>query len=455
MSIPGSLLSSLLDEQLIDDPYVDENVYLTEELLRHPCRAECSFHLEKDVLDEQTLDLVFSGIDTLAILFVNDKKAARFGNMHNEYRIPVKEFLQPGLNHLRIEFQSALAYGEEQQKRLPLRTPHGSLQGSGHSRKAHYMFGWDWAPTLPDMGIWRPVHLEAYSTPRIGELKIQQIHTDRKADIIINIRNPEESGIWENYRYQCSLIKPDGQVHSEQSVSLDFSRPVVFSVNQPELWWPAGYGEQPLYELQISLIECDMPCESLSYKIGLRELVLDRQPDQWGESFQFKVNGKEIFAKGANLIPEEALLSKRGGKRLESLIQDCVDANFNMIRVWGGGYYPDDTFYDLCDSHGILLWHDLMFACMSYELTSAMEESIIQEVKFNVQRARHHACLALWCGNNEIAWGWAEKGWFDKDPPSMKADYHRLFDEILPRLVQETDPHTSYWFSLALFSDVI
>lgn len=218
---------------------------------------------------------------------------------------------------------------------------------------------------------------------------------------------------------------------------------IKLAITDPKLWWPNGYGEQPLYKIKVMLKKEDKLLDLWERNIGLRTIKVRREKDQWGESFEFNVNGVSIFAMGANYIPEDSLLPRRSPQRTEKLIKDCVEANFNCIRVWGGGYYPDDYFFDLCDKYGLIVWQDFMFACAVYEMTDEFAENIKQEAIDNIKRIRHHACLGIWCGNNEMELAWVE--WNFPKTAKLRTDYIKQFEILLSQLVKELDPNTFYW----------
>ena len=227
---------------------------------------------------------------------------------------------------------------------------------------------------------------------------------------------------------------------------MDDKRALTFFVEEPKLWWPNGYGEHPLYHLEVELRQLDgTVLDRREMSIGLRTLRVNTEPDQWGSKFEFCVNGVSIFAMGANYIPEDSILSRIKPRRSEELLRQCVRANYNTIRVWGGGYFQDDSFYDACDRLGLLVWQDLLFACAVYELSDDFAKSIVAETQDNVRRLRHHPCIALWCGNNELEWGWS--GWdmgFGNDP-RRRADYIKQFEWLLPQTVKALDPDRFYW----------
>jgi beta-mannosidase len=246
------------------------------------------------------------------------------------------------------------------------------------------MFGWDWGPTLPDVGIWRDIKIECFDN-RINDFYITQVHSDGKVVLDIDVDATSDD-------VSVEITSPDGEKYTSQGLKSSIT------ITNPMLWWHTGYGEQNLYDVKISLGTED----SREFRIGLRTLTINTEKDEWGSKFCFNINGKNIFAKGSNYIPEDNILSRMSEERTRKLLTDCVKANHNSIRIWGGGTYPPDYFYDICDELGIIVWQDFMFACGVYSFDE-MEEEVTEEVIYNVKRLRHHSCIGLWCGNNELS----------------------------------------------------
>ena len=307
------------------------------------------------------------------------------------------------------------------------------------------MFGWDWGAQLPDAGIWRSISIQAYEGARCEDVHIEQTHLHDRVTLQVNI----DTQTWTEAKVQAELtvIDPDGKTvinRITEIVSRDQST-IQFGVDiaNPQLWWPNGYGGQPLYTVKVRLIQGELELDAREYQIGLRTIGVKREPDEWGESFAIEVNGIAIFAQGANYIPEDHILARCTSQRTERLIQDCIEANFNCIRIWGGGIYPSDEFFDLCDRYGLVVWQDFMFACAIYEMNEAFAETIRHEVIDNVKRIRHHASLGLWCGNNEMEWGW--DSWEIPKTPKLRTDYLKQFEIWIADLVKQHDPQRFYW----------
>jgi beta-mannosidase len=303
------------------------------------------------------------------------------------------------------------------------------------------MFGWDWGPQLPDAGIWRDLSIKGYQQGRLEDVYITQHHQCDQVVLDCQVRitgwGPGPFAV------EGTITAPDGRRWSQSILNAADLNQLSLRIDQPQLWWPNGYGEQPLYRVEVLLKDNADILDSRQLSIGLRTLTVQREKDQWGESFAFNVNGVAIFAMGANLIPEDSILPRRSPERTERLIQDCVAANFNCIRVWGGGIYPEDYFYDFCDQYGLIVWQDLMYACAVYALTDEFAANIRKEAIDNMQRIRHHACLGIWCGNNEMEQAWVE--WGLPKTGQLRTDYIKQFEVLLPEVAKATDPNTFYW----------
>ena len=441
--VPGSVLETLLSYDKVKNPYEGLNEYAVREEFRKDYRYQCTFVVKEDYMAEDNLDMVFQCLDTLATVKINGRYVGKADNMHRAWRFDVKDFVHTGENTMEIDFKSPITYVEsyvpEKGREITFSNV-GTMYGSQYIRKAHSMFGWDWGAQLPDIGILRPVELEAYSSVRLLDVEILQKHENGTVDVLVNVPVEKlDSSV--NFQIGVSLTAPDGSV-SEKAT--DHAGDVIFHVATPQLWWPTGYGEQPLYEVKVYLRNGDKEIDFKTYKIGLRTIEVSQEKDQWGNEFAFKINGIKIFVKGANYIPEDCVYPWITKERLERMTDDALFAKFNCLRVWGGGYYPSEEFFDICDRKGILIWQDLMYACNIYDLTPEFIENISEEARYNVTRLRHHASLAMWCGNNEMETAWVN--WTDvKDHPlSLKRDYLIQFEYILKNIVKECDKERFY-----------
>lgn len=456
--VPGSVLSALLDAGAIPDPYNGRNEYQARELFRKDYIFWREFQVPEEFLEEEQIDLICMGLDTLARIELNGEEIFYADNMHRRWEIPVKEFLHPGKNQIRIRFLSTLdyinRYRYEEHKTIHY-TPCGAMEGNHLIRKAHSMFGWDWGPQLPDAGIFREIFLEGWTGRKILEVMIHQEHHQAEensgysAEIQVTVKfSPCKKG-QENQKIKIRMTDQDtGEAVADAKENLgDVSYwEGKFTLKNPKLWWPGGYGSQPLYHLDIDLENPDGSLAGRQEKtIGIRTLTVSREKDSYGREFAFVVNGVKIFAMGVNYIPEDCIYSRITKERQEFLLTSAREANFNCIRVWGGGYYPSDDFYELCDRLGLIVWQDLMFACNVYDVTDHFLENCRQEVIDNVKRLRHHPSLGLWCGNNEIESAWGSWEDFPRDNQYLKADYIKLFEYVLPRAVKENDPDTFFW----------
>lgn len=445
--VPGSVLTEMVKDKMIEDPYWRTNEYKTRELSRKDYRYFREFEVSEEFLENEEQVLVFEGLDTLADIYLNGSRLAFVNDMHRTYRFDIKEKLKKK-NNLEVYFHSPIAFIEKAHREGDIfYTSTGSMKGNGALRKAHYMFGWDWGPQLPDAGIFRDVYLSGYQNARFEDVRIRQYHENGKVRLELEAEVERLEAGPLDIKYE--VIAPDGAKEGRIKRFEGVSNKVICElvVEHPKLWWPNGYGEQPLYQVKAVLEYNGVKADIWEKFIGIRTITVCTDKDEWGNQFAFVVNGQKIFAMGANYIPEDNILGLLTRERSERLIKDCARANFNCIRIWGGGYYPEDYVYDACDRYGILVWQDLMFACNVYDLQDDFEENILAETADNVKRLRHHACLALWCGNNEMEWGWNDWGRLEGHRPKYKADYIKIFEMLLPRITKKYDDQTFYWLS--------
>lgn len=441
-NVPGSIMGDMLKLGLMDDPFWRTNEYTAKELSRKDYIYTKTFAATDKMMAAKEAVLVFEGIDTIAEISLNGEMLLRCNDMHRTNYVDVTNRLKRE-NVISVYFFSPLEFIEKADRVGDIRyASTGCQRGNGALRKAHYMFGWDWGPQLPDLGLWRSVYLRFCSTARIDDIRILQHHNDGGVRLELETNIVKLSNAKTSVEY--TIEAPDKTV---LKATADENGCAVINVENPQLWYPNGYGAQPLYKVIANLISDGVTEDSTERVIGLRTITVCTDADEWGNQFAFVVNGQKIFAMGANYVPEDNLLGRLSEKRSERLVADCAKANFNCIRVWGGGYYPDDYFYDICDKYGIIIWQDLMFACNVYDLNDEFEENILAETADNVKRLRHHACLGLWCGNNEMEWGWATWARLDGHRPKYKADYIKIFEMLLPRQVKKYDDQTFYWLS--------
>lgn len=432
--VPGTVYTDLLRCGAMPDPFWADNESRALGLMEYDYEYRRTFSLTEQDLAVSHILLQCEGLDTLADVFLNGIQVGSADNMHRTWEWAVAHCLHPGENEIQVRFHSPLKAIRERYALRPADGSEETLVGFPTLRKAHCMFGWDWGPRLPDAGIWRPIRLMLVDGGRIRSVRVEQQH--QAGAVTVYIR-PEKETFGQAGTCRAELVTPDGE-------RLPADETGRVEVPAPRLWWPRGYGAQPLYTVKVTLTGADGTVQDTwSRRIGLRTMEVHREKDTWGECFAHRVNGVDIFAMGADYIPEDSLTGRRSAARTRRLLEDCAAAHFNTIRVWGGGFYPDDWFYDICDELGLLVWQDLMFACAVYNLTDDFERSIRAEVRDNLLRIRHHACLALICGNNEMELFLGEGKWVSA--PSQKADYTVMYEYIFPRMMQELAPDLFYW----------
>lgn len=443
--VPGTVYTDLLRNEQMENPFWKDNENKALKLMEEDYEYETVFDA-KQVWGCKKIWLRFEGLDTIADVYVNQKLVGQAENMHRIWEFDITQAVVEGENILKVYFHSPLVYIKEAFEKQQTRGSEDAMDGFVHIRKAHCMFGWDWGAHLPDCGMFRPVYLLGMQEDRIDSVYIHQEHEDGKVTLDFSVtRNPMDDlqvefpvdGKEEGYSYKVQVTAPDGT-----RLEADGS-PEKLVIDEPELWWPNGIGAQPLYTVLVTLYKNGGEIDSWERRIGLRTMTMHVEPDEWGTSFAHQVNGKDIFAMGADYIPEDHLLGRVNPNTTRKLLEQCRAANFNAVRVWGGGYYPEDWFYDLCDELGLMVWQDFMFACAVYDLTPEFEANIRAEFIDNIKRLRHHASLGLWCGNNEMEQFVKEGNWVSK--ASEVRDYLIMYERLLPEILRQYDPDTFYW----------
>lgn len=442
--VPGSMYADLLRNEKMEDPFYRENERFAFPLSDFDYEYKKEFVVDEHVLECDNVLLHCRGLDTLAEISINGSFLARTENMHRTFEFDVKKLLATGTNILNIIFRSPTRYISEQNEKVKLLNPPDAVAGIAHLRKAHYMFGWDWGPKLPDMGIWRSISIQAFSTARLDSVYIAQNHFGEEVGLDIAIRTEIQNA--DTLQAKITIVSPDGDLFQTRCAIISTQEHAYLKITNPMLWWTHDLGKQHLYRVQVELRSAERILDTKEFDIGLRTVTVQRENDEWGKSFQVVLNGIPLFLQGANYIPSDNILSHCTVRKTERLIKDCKLANFNSIRVWGGGHYPEDYFYDLCNQYGLLVWQDFMYACSIYRLTDEFRENIMQEAIDNVKRLANHPSLALFCGNNEQEWAWESWNWKTHASDSVfQQHYIEMYESILPQVVDTYAPQTFYW----------
>ena len=463
-TVPGVVHTDLLQNKIIEDPFFRLNERGLQWIDKEDWVYETCFTLAADMMRKENMELVFEGLDTYADVYLNDECILKADNMFRRWSIPVRQYIREENNILKVYFHSPVKIDVPKWDALPYQYPASNDQSENgglfnkkisiFARKAGYHYGWDWGPRLVTSGIWRPVYIRAWSDLRINDVFIEQkevgagraviaghveLDADKDMDGVLVTITDEATGRVLG-EWQADLKRGTNRVT------------VDFVLHKPKLWWSNGLGEPFLYRFRTDIIAGGELLDSKTERVGIRSLKVVHQPDKDGHTFYIELNGRPVFAKGANYIPSDNFLPRVTPENYKKTILDAAGVNMNMLRVWGGGIYENDVFYDLCDEHGIMIWQDFMFACSMYPVEGALLDNIHQEAVDNVKRLRNHACIALWCGNNEcqdawLGWGWKceierqNKEYADK----IWAQYRQQYHVTLPGVVREYAPGTFYW----------
>ena len=460
--VPGTVHTDLLDNQLIEDPFYRLNELDLQWIDKCNWEYETSFIVSKKELAHQNAQLTFNGIDTYAEVYLNDSLILQPQNMFLRHKLDCKAILKEGKNTLKVMLHSPIKKGVQQHDSTNYKVPisandlaelgevENGKRVSAFMRKAPYHFGWDWGPRLVTSGIWRSVDLSFWSGPKITNSYIAQQALSEEAEFLATatiVSNTEESAQVE--------VHVNDKVLATQRLALKKGRQEVqipFLIAKPNLWWPNGMGAQFLYDVALKVVTKNSSAKK-EQKLGIRAVELVQQPDSIGSSFYFKINGVPTFAKGVNYIPQDVFLPRVSKQKYRHLLESAAAANMNMIRVWGGGVYEDDYFYELCDSLGLMVWQDFMFACSMYPKDKDLISSIYKEAIGNVSRLRNHPSIVLWCGNNEVLSAWKRWGWEDQNKESQSEEianllwsaYDTIFHQVLPSAVKKAAPQALYW----------
>ncbi|OQX75383.1 MAG: beta-mannosidase, partial [Bacteroidetes bacterium 4484_276] len=464
-TVPGYVHTDLLANGIIEDPFYRLNEHHLQWIDKKDWEYRTTFNIDKETLEKDVVELNFKGLDTYADVFLNNQLILEADNMFMQWQVSCKKYLKPGENILRVVFKSPINIGLEKREGLGYFLPgaendQSELGGLGDkktcafSRKAQYHFGWDWGPRLVSSGIWQDVELMAWDKCKLVDVNIVREGLSENEATLVSKIEIESVGVEEvNIVGYIDSEKKFGQ---KTTLSKGINKVnIPFNIKDPELWWTNGLGGHKLYNVEIQVKDGDKILSSKNLNIGLRTIEVIQKPDSIGKSFYFQVNGEPVFMKGANYIPQDIFLSRVDDGDYEKLIKSAVEANFNMLRVWGGGIYEKDIFYDLCDKYGILVWQDFMFACAMYPGNKEFLGNVKKEAVQNVKRLRNHPCIALWCGDNEILSAWNRWGWKEnvlKNQGQNIVDtvwkaYNDIFHNILPEVVRNLDPQKLYWSS--------
>jgi beta-mannosidase len=444
VTIPGTVHTDLFNNKVISDPFFGDNEKQLQWIENEDWEYETTFSLSKKEMSRQNIELQFDGLDTYAKVFLNDKLILEADNMFRTWRIDVKNQLKIGVNQLRIVFESAVKKGKEEAKKLSYTLPGDEKV---FTRKAQYQYGWDWGPRFVTAGIWKGVKLNFWSSAEISNVKyVQKSLSDDLAELefIAEIRCNA------NGKFQLKINNQSKVIQLQKGKN---NVAVQYQIKKPRRWWSNGLGEAYLYPFSISLSRKKAVLDKKELRIGLRTIELIQEKDGFGKSFYFKVNGVPVFMKGANYIPPDSFLPRAKESVYERLVKNAVDANMNMLRVWGGGVYADDAFYSECDKNGILVWQDFMFACAMYPGDTHFIDNVKNEVIDNVNRLQNHPSIALWCGNNENDEGWKNWGWqkqyhySQSDSTKIWNGYKNLFHEVIPQTLDSllSKDKNRYW----------
>lgn len=388
---------------------------------------------------DRRIYLEADGLDTLATLAINEVFVGKCENMHRRWAFPVTDIVKKGTNQLKIALANAVKEAGDRQDKRPLWQVGTPLKGAMHLRKNFCSFGWDWGPQVPDVGIYRDIRITSYLGARFKELDIRQKHENGKASILVT----PHLDCWtkEATSIALTITHPSGQI--EKHMVQDGLQSEIVMKN-PELWWPNGYGSQPLYTLSATLTVKGEEVDQRTHRVGLRTIKLVREKDEWGESFYLSCNDVGIFARGSNYIPEDVYLTRATPLKTRKLLESTRDANMNCLRVWGGGIYPNDEFFDYCDEFGIMVWQDMMFSCAIYDIHNPeFYANIEAEARDALERIRHHPSLALICGNNEMEW--AFEVWNFPHTKEHRVEYIKQYEVLLPSVAKEVAPEVPYW----------
>lgn len=434
-TVPGTIHTDLLKNKIIDDPYYSDNELRLDWITKCDWIYITEFNFNKKT--DSNIDLIFEGLDTICDIYLNNKKLGSTDNMFLTYKYNVKDILK-SKNILKVFIKSPVQYSISQEKKFG-KLPVALNSSRVYIRKAQYSFGWDWGPSFPTSGIWRTVYLQEWKDAKLENItfntnKLHKKYAEVEVGIALNVRSQK------NLMLQVSISNRNFIQENKIKISSLNDYKTKFRIENPKLWWPNGEGEQNLYQLDVKILDDDKVIDRIKKNIGIRTIKLITK-EKSNQTFKLKVNDKDIYAKGVNWIPSDSFLPRVSTEKYSKLLSLAKNANVNIVRVWGGGVYEDSEFYNLCDQLGLLVWQDFMFACASYPEYSDFIEKVKEEIKQNVLRIQHHACLAILCGNNENEWIW-----FQEQKSSYKEmPGYNIYHKVIPKLLKQIDPGHAYW----------
>ena len=447
--VPGDVHLDLLRNKLIPDPFYRDNEAKLQWIEGASWEYRTTTNISPETLQRQNLELVFEGLDAYAEVFLNDVQVLTANNMFRIWRVNAKPLLRAGANQLRVVFPSPDKAAAQAASADPWRLK-THVEEKTYVRKAAYEYGWDWGPTFVTSGVWRPVHLEAWDEARISNLHIRQLdvtaavaHLNGEVEVTAAGDATAEVSIHYSHAGKPAEATRSVALHAGGN---DIDLPL--EINKPDLWYPAGYGAQPLYTFTAQVKVQGRLEDDRSVTTGLRSVVLRRDLDKWGRSFEFVVNGIPVFGKGADVIPFDSFPNRVTEEEYRRILQSAKDANMNMIRLWGGGYYESEQFYRLCDELGIMVWQDFMFGNDWQPGLYSWKLNVAAEIEDQVKRLRDHPSIIIWCGNNETegAIFWNGRQQLPAEVRNqMWQDYVSTFSGVIPSVVEKLDPQRPYW----------
>lgn len=443
--VPGTVHTDLLDNNKIPEFYFRDNENSLQWIGEKNWIYETSFNVPAEIFKKENIELLFQGLDTHAKVYLNDKLILTADNFFRSWEVNVKNYLKEKNNTLKVFFLSPVKYNKTRLDNEAIKLADDYV----YTRKPAYHFGWDWGPVFITIGIWKPVLLNGWDDVKIKDVQIYQKELNKTSahlEIICELEADKSTSI--ELTTNCATLNQT--VVQKFNIKKGINKlPVIFKIENPKLWWPNGLGEAFLYNFSTSVKSNNILLDTKETNFGIRTVKLIQKPDSLGKSFCFEINGTPVFMKGANYIPQDMFLTRPTTKDYENTIKQVTAVNMNMLRVWGGGFYENDIFYDLCDKNGILIWQDFMFACAMYPGDQQFLDNFKQEAIENILRLRNHPSIALWCGNNENYIGWKDWRWpkrFSKeDSAKVWNDYEKVFHQLLPSIISEYDSDRFYW----------